>query len=1192
MSTLLLFGAKDENDIDSVTLDVKNVEEFVASMDEVTGGRFLRGEEKGLSEEWKEMGWLKERGYFSMEEFAANKIEVALRRGWSKGKWKGGESAFWRKKGCVDWWVGLEEKVRRNFCQEFFGKAAKLLVNEIVERKDIILNNKFDFFKLEAELPKNFVQKTKKPVGRSFSFGMPHHLVKLMNKLVVIQEIYSILLACQLNKVETEMLFFSKVQSVLTVSDCVLRKFRELVMAVSIDHVSQELLGEEKMTNLPKKNEEKKVNKKFRKGKKNKRNSKYISSLPNSSASKPAATEIVMTDECMAKCINGCSYKLSDQDGDISFAPMPKDPGKENVKVIADKKNPTDRKRGKRTSIKHKNSKKMVDHETENIQTLLPVVFAKDKVGETTLPILSDSVANNDNCITRPLSNEKHRQALTSSLSDTGSEMTSSVSVDKHMNSNSSHVVGNSVNSIHTQHMDTSVNEQSAALLHNNVHANCTGGTSHEWPRTTPHHLSSCHSNHLPPATDRLHLDVGHKLPNHFNQPFIPLRHSARNSPSLKMPINYDWPQVVNNFDIYDLKTKSEFPDDADYWLSEEEIDLHAISGRDFNQYFGGGVMYWNTAEHAGPGFSRPPSHSSEDNSWAWYEADMNRAIDDMIGMPGLSFDHNGDLLEDGASVSLNNPASCAEGIKIDTLPYTMLRPIIVPRISREKSQSEFNSSHDLNSPCMPSTSRSDHPRTKRPPSPVVLCVPRVPHPPPPSPVGESRRRGFPIVRSGSSSPRHWGMRGCYYEDGIISDDPRLCLDGAEVVRPSWVTKGQPFKGPLLQNHLIKEHPDVALPLQPPDSLNCPHKASLSMLHNVLNEEIDLFCKQVAAENLIKRPYVNWAVKTATRALQDIWPRSRANIFGSNATGLALPSSDVDLVVSLPPVRNLEPIKEAGILEGRNGIKETCLQHAARYLANQEWVRNDSLKTIENTAIPIIMLVAEVPQDINYCDEQSSLEAQRPNRNQSKQDERPSTGSLRKNDGVVNSVRLDISFKTPSHTGIQTSKLVKELTQQFPASVPLALVLKKFLADRSLDHSYSGGLSSYCLVLLITRFLQHEHHIGRPVSQNLGSLLMDFLYFFGYVFDPRQMRISIQGSGVYMKRERGLSIDPIHIDDPLFPSNNVGRNCFRIHQCIKAFADAYTLLESELSHFVDENGPCTTEPFELLRKIIPSIARE
>lgn len=41
---------------------------------------------------------------------------------------------------------------------------------------------------------------------------------------------------------------------------------------------------------------------------------------------------------------------------------------------------------------------------------------------------------------------------------------------------------------------------------------------------------------------------------------------------------------------------------------------------------------------------------------------------------------------------------------------------------------------------------------------------------------------------------------------------------------------------------------------------------------------------------------------------------------------------------------------------------------------------------------------------------------------------------------------------------------VKELTEQFLAATPLALVLKQFLADRSLDQSYSGGLSSHCLV--------------------------------------------------------------------------------------------------------------------------------
>lgn len=374
-------------------------------------------------------------------------------------------------------------------------------------------------------------------------------------------------------------------------------------------------------------------------------------------------------------------------------------------------------------------------------------------------------------------------------------------------------------------------------------------------------------------------------------------------------------------------------------------------------------------------------------------------------------------------------------------------------------------------------------------------------------------------------------------------------------------------------------------------------------MHNLLHDEIDSFCKQVAAENLTRRPYINWAVKRVTRALQVLWPRSRTNIFGSNATGLSLPTSDVDLVVCLPPVRNLEPIKEAGILEGRNSIKETCLQHAARYLGNQEWVKADSLKTVENTAIPIIMLEVDVPHDLVTVSA-SSLHPSFTEQNQlnggqgvDQNDIISSDNSPSPNCSEINcskdalSVRLDISFKSPSHTGLQTTELVKQLTDQFPATIPLALVLKQFLADRSLDQSYSGGLSSYCLVLLITRFLQHEHHHGRPINQNLGSLLMDFLYFFGNVFDPRQMRISIQGSGLYVNRERGYSIDPIYIDDPLSPSstNNVGKNCFRIHQCIKAFADAYSTLENELSCLAIAGDANINPQCCLLPKIIPSI---
>lgn len=74
---------------------------------------------------------------------------------------------------------------------------------------------------------------------------------------------------------------------------------------------------------------------------------------------------------------------------------------------------------------------------------------------------------------------------------------------------------------------------------------------------------------------------------------------------------------------------------------------------------------------------------------------------------------------------------------------------------------------------------------------------------------------------------------------------------------------------------------------------------------NVTDSLYDVFMCKVAAANMARKPYINWAVKRVTRSLQVLWPRSRTNVFGSNATGLSLPTSDVDLVVCLPPVRNL-----------------------------------------------------------------------------------------------------------------------------------------------------------------------------------------------------------------------------------------------------------------------------------------------
>ncbi|KAK8970298.1 hypothetical protein KSP40_PGU017847 [Platanthera guangdongensis] len=136
------------------------------------------------------------------------------------------------------------------------------------------------------------------------------------------------------------------------------------------------------------------------------------------------------------------------------------------------------------------------------------------------------------------------------------------------------------------------------------------------------------------------------------------------------------------------------------------------------------------------------------------------------------------------------------------------------------------------------------------------------------------------------------------------------------------------------------------------------------------------------------------------------------------------------------------PTTVRGHSERRQKKGSARRRHATRYLANQEWVRNDSLKTIENTAIPVIMLVAEVPCDITFSHGTSSLVDISKAKSSKLSGEHDNVSLLNlsglqsvitsrismipKNDAdvVSKSVRLDISFKSTSHTGLQTSELV------------------------------------------------------------------------------------------------------------------------------------------------------------------------
>jgi len=209
------------------------------------------------------------------------------------------------------------------------------------------------------------------------------------------------------------------------------------------------------------------------------------------------------------------------------------------------------------------------------------------------------------------------------------------------------------------------------------------------------------------------------------------------------------------------------------------------------------------------------------------------------------------------------------------------------------------------------------------------------------------------------------------------------------------------------------------------------------------------------------------AIERLTRLVTALWPRAQVKIYGSHVTGLCLPSSDLDFVICLPAVHKNAPAVAPGALEGRNAINESSQKTLARMLKGESWIDPRSIKIISRTIVPVIKVSTK--------------------------------------DTRARTIQLDISFDGPEHHGLAANQMIIDVMKELPMAQPLVLVLKQFLKDRSLLTAYTGGLSSYGLFLMVTRYLQ-EH----PSSWgDCGSLLMGFLDFYGNAFDPRTTGISV-----------------------------------------------------------------------------------
>lgn len=199
-------------------------------------------------------------------------------------------------------------------------------------------------------------------------------------------------------------------------------------------------------------------------------------------------------------------------------------------------------------------------------------------------------------------------------------------------------------------------------------------------------------------------------------------------------------------------------------------------------------------------------------------------------------------------------------------------------------------------------------------------------------------------------------------------------------------------------------------------------------------------------------------------AFQNRYYGAQLKPFGSFASGLYLPTADIDLVL-LSTNFMRTGTKTFGQRKGQ-------IYAFAAFLKGLDIAVPNSIETIAHARVPILKFVDKL------------------------------TG-----------LRVDLSFDNDS--GLLANDTFQRWKSEFPAMPLIVSIIKQFLLLRGLNEVPTGGLGGFSITCLVTSLLQHLPH--GHAEPNLGGILMDFFDFYGHSLDYESVGIRMNPPGYFNK---------------------------------------------------------------------------
>lgn len=336
------------------------------------------------------------------------------------------------------------------------------------------------------------------------------------------------------------------------------------------------------------------------------------------------------------------------------------------------------------------------------------------------------------------------------------------------------------------------------------------------------------------------------------------------------------------------------------------------------------------------------------------------------------------------------------------------------------------------------------------------------------------------FISFGFSSSEDEKEEGDYLDDGVISNDEgHMHKNASPKTLYPWIKDHDHSKQKEIADWLTKEMKDFV-------NYISPSKQEIETRNNVVIQ--------------------------LRRQITKFWPGTEVQVFGSYATDLYLPGSDIDMVI----------ISQEGDLEQRSRLYQL-----SSFLRTKKLAKN--IEVIAKAKVPIIKFV-----------------------------------------DPLSNIHIDVSFERTN--GVIAAKRIRKWLTTTPGLRELVLIVKQFLRSRRLNNVHVGGLGGYLTIIMCYHFLKLHPRISTGsmlILDNLGSLLIEFFELYGRNFAYDNLILAIDDISdlpkYLLKRKHPLlntarNSFAITIQDPSDPSNNITRSSYNLRDLKKAFGGAYQLL--------------------------------